>query len=132
MNDIKERIDEIEAGGVDEQKKLQELETAVARFENTLHQNNEDVMTMPPLPPVQAALNFGVVRYTSIPVPVLAIYACPHDWDRFFPNDPQRKAARLSAGTAGCTAQAEAFSHGSAGGQSSAYRPCKPLRSPVE
>jgi non-heme chloroperoxidase len=115
MNDIKERIDEIEAGGVDEQKRLRELETAVARFENTLHQNNEDVMTMPPLPPrppVQAALNFGVERYTSIPVPVLAIYACPHDWDRFFPNDPQRKAARLSADTARCTAQAEAFSHG--------------------
>jgi len=30
MNDIKRRIDEIEAGGVDEQKKLLELETAVA------------------------------------------------------------------------------------------------------
>jgi non-heme chloroperoxidase len=115
MNDLKRRIDEIETGGVDEQKKLRELETAVARFESILHQNNQDVTTMPPLPPrspIQAALNFGVERYTSIPVPVLAIYACPHDWDPFFLNDPQRKAARLSADTARCTAQAEAFSHG--------------------
>jgi hypothetical protein len=51
-------------------------------------------------------------RYTSIRVPILAIFACPHNWDRFFANDPQRKAARLSADTARCTAQAEAFSHG--------------------
>jgi non-heme chloroperoxidase len=115
MNDLKKRIDEIEAGGVDEQKKLRELETAVATFENILHQNNEDVRTMPPLPPrspIGAALNFGVERYTSIPVPALAIFACPHNWDPFFPNDPQRKAARLSADTAQCNAQAEAFSRG--------------------
>jgi pimeloyl-ACP methyl ester carboxylesterase len=115
MNDLKKRIDEIEAGGVDEQEKLRELETAVARFESILHQNNEDLKTMPPLPPrspIQAALNFGVEKYTSIPVPVLAIFACPHNWDRFFPNDPQRKAARLSADTAGCTAQVEAFGRG--------------------
>ncbi len=43
MNDIKRRIDEIEAGGVDEQKKLLELETAVAHFEAVLHQNNAEV-----------------------------------------------------------------------------------------
>lgn len=33
MNDIKRRIDESEAGGVDEQDKLLELEAAVAKFE---------------------------------------------------------------------------------------------------
>lgn len=115
MNDIKKRIDEIEAGGVDEQEKLRELETAVARFESILHQSNEEVKTMPPLPPrspIQAALNFGMEKYTAIPVPVLAIFACPHDWSRFFPNDPQRRTARLAADTARCTAQADAFSHG--------------------
>ena len=51
MNGIKKRIEEIEAGGVDEQEKLRELETAIAKFETVLHQNNEDVKTMPPLPP---------------------------------------------------------------------------------
>ena len=115
MNDLKKRIDEVEAGGVDEQAKLRELETAVAKFETVLHQDNEAVKTMPPLPPrspIGAALNFGMERYTSIPVAVLAIYACPHDWSRFFPNDPQRRAARLAADTAQCNAQAEAFSRG--------------------
>jgi pimeloyl-ACP methyl ester carboxylesterase len=115
MNGIKKRIEEIEAGGVDEQEKLRELETAIASFETVLHQNNEDVKTMPPLPPrspIGAALNFGAEKYTSIPVPVLAIFACPHDWSRFFPNDPERRVARLAADTAACSARAESFAKG--------------------
>jgi pimeloyl-ACP methyl ester carboxylesterase len=115
MNGIKKRIEEVEAGGVDEQEKLRELETAIAKFETVLHQSNEDVKTMPPLPPrspIGAALNFGAERYTSIPVPVLAILACPHDWSHFFPNDPERRAARLAADTVDCSARAEAFSRG--------------------
>lgn len=115
MNGIKKRIEEIEAGGVDEQEKLRELETAIAKFETVLHQSNEDVKTMPPLPPrppIGAAMNFGVEKYTSIPAPVLAIFACPHDWNHFFPNDPDRRAARLAADTAGCSERAEAFAHG--------------------
>jgi non-heme chloroperoxidase len=120
MNGIKKRIEEIEAGGVDEQRKLRELETAVEKFEVVLHQSNEDVKTMPPLPPrspIQAALNFGVEEYTRIPVPVLAIFACPHDWSLFFPNDPNRRAERLAADTARCTAQADALQHGVPGAQ---------------
>ena len=115
MNGIRKRIEEIEAGGVDEQEKLRELEIAIARFETVLHQSNEDVKTMPPLPPrspIQAALNFGAEKYTSIPVPVLAIFACPHDWSHFFPNDPERRAARLAADTANCSAGAETFARG--------------------
>jgi non-heme chloroperoxidase len=115
INDIKKRIEEIEAGGVDEQEKLRELEAALARFEPILHQNNEDVKTLPPLPPrspIGAAINFGMEKYTSIPVPALAIFACPHDWSHFFPDHPEIRAARLSADTARCTAQAEAFRQG--------------------
>jgi hypothetical protein len=115
MNGIKKRIEEIEAGGVDEQESLREPETAIAKFETVLHQNNEDVKTMPPLPPrppIQAAMNFGVEKYTSIPVPVLAVLACPYDWSHFFPNDPERRAVRLAADTAGCTERAEAFTRG--------------------
>jgi non-heme chloroperoxidase len=115
MNGIKKRIEEIEAGGIDEQEKLRELEIAIAKFEPVLHQSNEDVKTMPPLPPrspIGAALNFGVEKYTSIPVPVVAIFACPHDWSHFFPNDPERRAARLAADTAGCSARAETFARG--------------------
>lgn len=113
MNDIKRRIDEIEAGGVDEQKKLLELETAVAQFETVLHQNNAEVANMPPLPPrspIGAALNFGMQKYTSIPVPTLAIYACPHNWDRL--PDSARKTALIADDKARCTRWADTFRHG--------------------
>jgi pimeloyl-ACP methyl ester carboxylesterase len=115
MNGIKKRIEEIESGGVDEQEKLRELESAIAKFESVLHQSNEDVKTMPPLPPrppIGAALNFGMEKYTSIPVPALAIFACPHDWSHFFPNDPELRGARLAADTARCSAWADTFARG--------------------
>jgi hypothetical protein len=110
MNDIKRRIDEIEAGGVDEKKKLLELEAAVARFETVLHHDSAEVANMPPLPPrspIGAALNFGMQKYTSIPVPVLAIYACPHNWDRM-PDSP-RKTALIADDKARCNAWADNF-----------------------
>lgn len=113
MNDIKSRIDEIEAGGVDERKKLLELEAAVARFENVLRQNNAEVANMPPLPPrspISAALNFGTQKYTSIPVPALAIYACPHNWDRL--PDSANKTALIADDKARCTAWADNFRRG--------------------
>jgi non-heme chloroperoxidase len=113
MNDIKRRIDEIEAGGVDEPKKLLELETAVGHFGAVLHQNNAEIANMPPLPtrsPIGAALNFGMQKYTSIPVPVLAIYACPHNWDRL-PDSP-RKTALIAADKVRCTGWAKNFRRG--------------------
>jgi len=115
MNDIKRRIDEIEDGGVDEQKKLLELEAAIAKFETILHQSNVAVANMPPLPPrspIGAAITFGMQKYTAIPVPVLAIYACPHNWDRFPANEPTSKAALVANDTARCNAWADAFSRG--------------------
>ncbi|CAN5763268.1 hypothetical protein BH10ACI4_BH10ACI4_11160 [soil metagenome] len=113
MNEIKKRIDEIEAGGVDEKKKLLELETAIARFENVLHQSNAEIANLPPLAPrspISAALNFGAQKYTNIPVPTLAIYACPHNWDRV--PDGDRKTALIADDTARCNAWADAFSRG--------------------
>lgn len=72
MNDIKKRIDEIEAGGVDEKKKLLELEAAVAGFETVLHHNNAEVANMPPLSsrsPIGAVLNFGMQSTLAFPFP---------------------------------------------------------------
>jgi non-heme chloroperoxidase len=115
MNDIKRRIDEIEAGGIDEKKMLLELETAVAKFETVLHQNNLGVANMPPLPPrspINAAMNFGMQKYTSIPVPSLAIYACPHNWGRLPDDGAGRKAALIADDKVRCTAWADNFKRG--------------------
>jgi non-heme chloroperoxidase len=115
MNDLKKRIDQIEAGGVDEKKYLLELEASVSQFDKTLHDSNVDIASMPPIPPrppIQAALNFGMQKYTQIPVPILAIFACPHNWDRAFRNDPARKAQRIAADIVSCNARADAFAAG--------------------
>jgi len=115
MNDLKRRIDRLEAGGVDEKSYLLDLEARVSEFAKTLHDSNLGVASMPPIPPrppIQAALNYGAEEYTKIPVPILAIYACPHNWDRAFQNDPAMKAKRLTADIASCTAQADAFAAG--------------------
>ena len=113
MNDIKRRIEEIEAGGVDEKKELLDLEAAIAEFETVLHQDNAEIANMPPLPPrspVSAALNFGMQKYTRIPVPALAIYACPHNWDRL-PDGP-RKTALIADDKARCNEWADNFRRG--------------------
>jgi non-heme chloroperoxidase len=113
MNDMKRRIDEIEAGEVDEKKKLLELEIAVARFETVLHHDNAEIANMPPLPPrspIGAALNFGTQKYTSIPVSAIAIYACPHNWDSF--PDGDRKAALIADDKARCSRWADNFRRG--------------------
>ena len=113
MNDIKRRIDEIQAGGVDEKKKLLELEVAAAKFETALHHDNAETANMPPLPPrspIGAALNFGMQKFTNIPVPVLAIYACPHNWDRL-PDSP-RKTALIADDKVRCTRWADNFHRG--------------------
>jgi non-heme chloroperoxidase len=113
MNDIKRRIDEIEAGGVNEKKKLLELEAAVAGFETVLHHDNAEVANMPPLPPrspISAALNFGMQKYTNIPVPALAIYACPHNWGRL-PDSPS-KTGLIADDKARCSEWADNFRRG--------------------
>jgi non-heme chloroperoxidase len=115
MNDLRKRIDQLEAGGVDERSYLLDLEARVSKFEKTLHDSNLGVASMPPIPPrtpIQAALNYGAEKYTKIPVPILAIFACPHNWDRAFQNDPAMKAKRLAADTVSCTAAADAFADG--------------------
>ena len=115
MNDLKKRIDQIEAGGVDEKSLLSDLEEHVAKFEQTLHDSNQGIASMPPIPPrtpMGAALNYGVEKYTTIPVPILAIYACPHNWDNFFQNDPALRAKRQKADVIDCSAQADVLAAG--------------------
>jgi non-heme chloroperoxidase len=113
LNDVKRRIEEVEDGGVDEKKKLLELEDAVGRLATVLHRDNAEIANLPPLPPrspISAALNFGMQTYTNIPVPVLAIYACPHNWDRL-PDSP-RKTVLIADDKARCNAWAANFRRG--------------------
>jgi non-heme chloroperoxidase len=65
---------------------------------------------LPPRSPIGAALHFGMQRYTSIPVPALAIYACPHNWDRL--PDSASKTALIADDKARCSEWANNFRRG--------------------
>ncbi len=58
------------------------------------------------------AIVLGTQKYTEIHVPVLAIFACPHDLGAVFPNNPNAKAAMVANDLASCSAQAQAFETG--------------------
>lgn len=55
---------------------------------------------------------FGAQKYTQINVPVLAFYACPHDFSDVVKPDPTVKAAMEADDLARCTTQVKAFQAG--------------------
>ena len=65
----------------------------------------------PAPPPISLAIKFGEQKYTHIPVPILAIVACPHNFDDLKDN-PKVQAAIVAEDSARCTAQADAFEAG--------------------
>jgi non-heme chloroperoxidase len=116
MNDLKKRIDELKAGELrDEQHFLLDMEASALQFAKSLQEYNKTNGTMPPPPPrspIAAAIAYGEQKYTEIPVPILAIFACPHNWDWAFPKDSPVKTARIAADLARCSAQADALAAG--------------------
>jgi non-heme chloroperoxidase len=113
MNDLKERIDQLESGKVQDEKQfLLDLASSVSSFEKSLDEGNKRMQSLhspPPRPPIIAAISYGAEKYTKIPVPVLAIFAVPRNWDRV---DPAARAARVAADLAYTSAQANAFEAG--------------------
>jgi pimeloyl-ACP methyl ester carboxylesterase len=67
-------------------------------------------MSGPAGPP--AAIMAGTQKYTNIPVPVLAIYAMPHDLGPAFADDPTARAKMEARDEAATGAQAKAFESG--------------------
>jgi pimeloyl-ACP methyl ester carboxylesterase len=59
-----------------------------------------------PLPPIMKTILTGEQKYTRIPVPILAIYALPHD------RGPTANAAETEANDRRAEAQAKAFERG--------------------
>ncbi len=99
------------------------LETDLPRLERVLRERQKDLQAAPAallagytqaeahLPPAIPAINAGRQKYTHIPVPILAIYALPPNFENL-PGDPGERAA-FEARTAVTTeAQAKAFEAG--------------------
>jgi non-heme chloroperoxidase len=94
------------------------LQTTLPQVESDLRELQKDLQTQPtppagapPIPPVMAAIQAGVQKYTTIRAPALAIFAVPHDLRQQVRDEAARTAAEATDG-ARTEAQAKAFETG--------------------
>ena len=113
-------------GPADPRPLIQELlETALPGFERDLRERQETVKAMTPafmallaarasvpVPAVNEAIARGMQKYTAIPVPILAIYAVPHDLGPAAGTDAAARATMEARDEETAGAQAKAFESG--------------------
>lgn len=97
------------------------LESTLPGFERDLEQRQRELQVMPPallaqassaIPEAAQAIQIGEQKYTNIPVPILAIYAIPHDLGPLPGVDATARAAFEASDEAVTNAQAKAFESG--------------------
>ena len=113
--ELKKEIDALQAGAVIDREYLRQMVANTALLERGTEALSKRIALMPgppglPPPPAGLATRFGEQKYTQIHGPVLAIFACPHNFD--FIRDPGAKAALIANDLVTCTAQASAFEAG--------------------
>jgi non-heme chloroperoxidase len=116
MQDVRKQIDAIQAGAVLEPKFVDDMLASLDQLEKDMQEIKKSLALQkppypPPPPPIGLAIHFGEQKYTHIPVPVLAIVACPHNFDRVNAA-PEAKAAMVADDRVHCTTQADAFAAG--------------------
>jgi non-heme chloroperoxidase len=119
---LKKQLDDFTSGQVrDPQQSVQEMSTDVKTFERDLLEAMKRDPSVPELhppsralPPIVLAINLGGRKYEKIPVPALAIFACPHnfDFDRALDDNPGLKAQVVAEDTFTTSRQIDAFAAG--------------------
>lgn len=124
--ELRRKLEELQSRFLEDTRPLiQELlEADLPRLERVLLERQKDLRATPRalldvyaradvhLPPSMRAIHAGRQKYTHIPVPILAIYALPPNFDDLPGGDPVERAA-FEARTAVTTeAQAKAFEAG--------------------
>jgi non-heme chloroperoxidase len=98
------------------------LESTLPGFERDLREEQKSLQAVPPamlaaqasapVPMAAQAIMAGMQKYTTVPVPILAIFAVPHDVGPLGGNDPAARAAAEARDLATTGAQAKAFETG--------------------
>lgn len=119
---LQKRIDDFMSGTVDNpQAFFRDFSGNVSQLDKDLQEDQKLDPSVPgfhaprgPTPPIIKAINLGAQEYTTIPVPVLAIFACPRnfDFDPSLKNDPKTKAALIADNLFYTSRQADAFGAG--------------------
>jgi non-heme chloroperoxidase len=123
--ELRRKIEEMQSKLLQDTRPLiQELlETDLPRLERVLRERQKDLEATPAallaayaqaegnLPPAFRAIHLGQQKYTHIPVPVLAIYALPPNFETL-PGDPAERAAFEARIAVTNEAQAKSFEAG--------------------
>ena len=117
MLEVRRHIDAVQAGAVLEPQLVEDMSNSVEDLDKDMQELKKEIAMMkppypPPPPPIGLAMHFGEQKYTRIPVPILAIVVCPHNFNGAISNDSKAKAAMVADDLSRCTAQAEAFAAG--------------------
>jgi non-heme chloroperoxidase len=96
------------------------LETDLPALEKDLRRLQETTTRQSPalpnaqrsIPPIEQAVLSGMQKYTDIRVPILAIYALPHDFRDLLKDDAAGRAAAEARDMVSTGAQAKAFEDG--------------------
>jgi pimeloyl-ACP methyl ester carboxylesterase len=117
MLDVKKRLDALRSGAVYDREFVQGLLASVSQLERDLPEDAKRLASIqgaapPPPPPISLAMLFGEQKYTEIHVPVLAIFAVPHNFDGILRDDPKSKAVMAAADLAHTSALANTFEAG--------------------
>lgn len=120
--DLNQRLDAFLSTGFRDEKDIEKLQRASAQMDKDLQGLEKQRALMPPRPArpaasphppaIPLALSKGRRKYTLIRVPVLAIFADPHDFGQLYKDDPKAKAAVIENDRESTSAQADAFQSG--------------------
>jgi non-heme chloroperoxidase len=126
--ELQKKVEQIKNAPMASASAIKELlETSLPAFERDLKDIQKNSESMPealrayiaslPTPPPSTAGPFDAIiageqKYTKIPVPILAIFAVPHDLGPMAPRDPTIRAAFEANEEASVGAQAKAFESG--------------------
>ncbi|MGO8732778.1 MAG: alpha/beta fold hydrolase [Terriglobia bacterium] len=122
--ELRKKLEQLASGiGFDQTALIQELlQTTLPRLERNLQERLKNLQTTPeallaaqraaPVSAIVQALMAGQQKYTNISVPVLAIFAVPHDLGPALGSDPTARAAYEARDGVTTGAQADAFEKG--------------------
>ena len=106
-------------GSLEQKVLMQELlETTLPQLKRDLQEQLKTLHVMPArsiptqIPSVALAVMGGEQKYTDVHVPILAVFAVPHDLGSAFQDDPAARAAAEASDLASTGAQADAFEKG--------------------
>ncbi|HEY2039075.1 MAG TPA: alpha/beta hydrolase [Edaphobacter sp.] len=119
VKELREQLGKMTPGLLpDEQKKLlDELHASLDRVTKEVTFEQEELKDMPPppvgagqrMPPIGKAIVSGTMKFTTMKVPVLAIFANPKDLGNMMKDNPKARAAFIASNTRSTEQQAVAF-----------------------